>query len=45
MQLATQVGDGTIHLVTTFDTPVGGRVTFWTCARSQKAVNLRKDRG
>jgi len=43
VQLATQVGDGTIHLVTMFDTSVGGRVTFWTYARSQKAVNLRKD--
>lgn len=43
LQVATIGRDGTPHLVPLFFVVRGGRITFWTHARSQKVVNLRRD--
>lgn len=43
LQVASINPDGTPHLVTMWYTVDGGRVAFWTYAKSQKIVNLRRD--
>lgn len=43
LQVATIDHDGYPHLVAMWYVFVDGRVVFWTYARSQKAVNLRRD--
>ncbi|MFC5821451.1 pyridoxamine 5'-phosphate oxidase family protein [Nonomuraea harbinensis] len=44
LQLATINADGTPHLVTMFyGLDDKGRITFWTYAKSQKALNLARD--
>ncbi|MFG1944971.1 pyridoxamine 5'-phosphate oxidase family protein [Nonomuraea sp. NPDC048826] len=43
LQLATINSDGTPHLVTMFYGLDKGRITFWTYAKSQKALNLSRD--
>ena len=43
LQLATINPDGTPHLVTMFYGLDKGRITFWTYAKSQKALNLSRD--
>lgn len=43
LQLGTINPDGTPHLVTMFYGLDGGRVTFWTYAKSQKARNIARD--
>ncbi|SRR5579875_1547846 len=43
LQVATLDRDGAPHLVAMFYAMIDGAVTFWTYAKSQKAVNLRRD--
>jgi len=43
LQVASLNGDGTIHLVTMWYAVREGEVAFWTYAKSQKIVNLRRD--
>lgn len=43
MALATLSSSGPPHLVAMWFCLVDGYVTFWTFAKSQKAVNLRRD--
>ena len=43
MHVGTHAPDGTIHLVTMFYALDDDRVALWTHARSQKAMNLRRD--
>jgi PPOX class probable F420-dependent enzyme len=43
LQVATIDHDGWPHLVAMWFTVIDGRVVFWTYAKSQKAVNLRRD--
>ena len=43
VQLATNGRDGFPHLVTMYYVTMGGRITFWTYRRSQKALNLERD--
>lgn len=43
LQLATVNADGTPHLVTMYYDVFDDRVGFWSYARSQKVVNLRRD--
>ena len=43
LQVASLNGDGTIHLVTMWYAVRDGEVAFWTYAKSQKIVNLRRD--
>lgn len=43
LQVATIDHDGYPHLVAMWYTLFEGQIAFWTYARSQKAVNLRRD--
>jgi PPOX class probable F420-dependent enzyme len=43
LQVASINADGTPHLVTMWYVVVDGAVAFWTYAKSQKIVNLRRD--
>ncbi len=43
VQVATVGPDGTPHLTTLFYVIEDGQLAFWTYARSQKVVNLRRD--
>jgi PPOX class probable F420-dependent enzyme len=43
LQVATIDHDGFPHLVAMWYVLINGEVVFWTYARSQKAVNLRRD--
>src|SRR5690349_10840758 len=43
LQLATIDHDGWPHLVTMWYALLDGQIAFWTYAKSQKAVNLRRD--
>ncbi|HET9110482.1 MAG TPA: TIGR03618 family F420-dependent PPOX class oxidoreductase [Ktedonobacterales bacterium] len=43
LAVATINPDGTPHLVAMWYALVDGNVAFWTYAKSQKAVNLRRD--
>ncbi|HEX7522431.1 MAG TPA: PPOX class F420-dependent oxidoreductase [Acidimicrobiia bacterium] len=43
LQVASINADGTPHLVAMWYTLRGGRPAFWTYAKSQKVVNLRRD--
>jgi PPOX class probable F420-dependent enzyme len=43
LQVASINGDGTPHLVTMWYELEDGDVCFWTYAKSQKVVNLRRD--
>ena len=43
LQVATIAHDGWPHLVAMWYTLIDGEVVFWTYAKSQKAVNLRRD--
>lgn len=43
LQVASINADGTPHLVTMWYVVLDGRPTFWTYAKSQKVVNLRRD--
>lgn len=43
LQVASINKDGTPHLVTLWYAVEDGAVTFWTYAKSQKVVNLRRD--
>jgi len=43
LQVATIGRDGFPHLVAMWYVLVGGEVAFWTYARSQKVLNLRRD--
>jgi PPOX class probable F420-dependent enzyme len=43
LQVATIDHDGWPHIVAMWYTLIDGEVVFWTYARSQKAVNLRRD--
>jgi PPOX class probable F420-dependent enzyme len=43
VQIATIGPDGSPHLTTLFYVLEDGRLAFWTYARSQKVVNLRRD--
>ena len=43
LQVASINADGTPHLVTMWYGMLDGEVAFWTYARSQKVVNLRRD--
>jgi len=43
VQLATNGQDGFPHLVTMYYVMSGGRITFWTYRKSQKALNLERD--
>lgn len=43
VQVATVNPDGTPHLVTVFYALVGGKISFFTYRRSQKARNLARD--
>jgi nitroimidazol reductase NimA-like FMN-containing flavoprotein (pyridoxamine 5'-phosphate oxidase superfamily) len=43
VQLATNGQDGFPHLVTMYYAMSGGRITFWTYRKSQKALNLERD--
>jgi len=43
VQLATNGQDGFPHLVTMYYVMNGGRITFWTYRKSQKALNLERD--
>lgn len=43
LQVASINADGTPHLVTMWYELDGGDVCFWTYAKSQKVVNLRRD--
>jgi nitroimidazol reductase NimA-like FMN-containing flavoprotein (pyridoxamine 5'-phosphate oxidase superfamily) len=43
VQLATNGQDGFPHLVTMYYVMTGGKITFWTYRKSQKALNLERD--
>jgi PPOX class probable F420-dependent enzyme len=43
VQVASIGPDGTPHLVPMWFAVIDGRITFWTYAKSQKALNLRRD--
>src|SRR5215207_11152907 len=43
LQVASINADGTPHLVTMWYSMRDGEVAFWTYAKSQKIVNLRRD--
>ena len=43
VQVASIGPDGTPHLVPMWFTVIEGRIAFWTYAKAQKAVNLRRD--
>ena len=43
VQVASIGPDGTPHLVPMWFTVIDGRIVFWTYAKSQKALNLRRD--
>jgi PPOX class probable F420-dependent enzyme len=43
LQVASINADGTPHLVTMWYAVSDGRLAFWTYAKSQKIVNLRRD--
>ncbi len=43
MAVATNGRDGFPHVVAMWYTLMDGKVAFWTYAKSQKAVNLRRD--
>jgi PPOX class probable F420-dependent enzyme len=43
LQVASLNADGTPHLVTMWYAVQDGEVAFWTYAKSQKIVNLRRD--
>jgi PPOX class probable F420-dependent enzyme len=43
LQVATIDHDGYPHLVAMWYTLFNGQIVFWTYAKSQKAVNLRRD--
>jgi PPOX class probable F420-dependent enzyme len=43
LQVASINADGTPHLVTMWYAVRDGRLSFWTYAKSQKIVNLRRD--
>jgi PPOX class probable F420-dependent enzyme len=43
LQVASINKDGTPHLVAMWFAKVGGRLAFWTYAKSQKVLNLRRD--
>jgi PPOX class probable F420-dependent enzyme len=43
LQVASINSDGTPHLVAMWYARHGGAITFWTYAKSQKVVNLRRD--
>ena len=43
LQVASIGADGTPHLVAMWFTVIDGRIAFWTYAKSQKTVNLRRD--
>lgn len=43
LQVATNGPDGFPHVVAMWYVPRDGEIVFWTYARSQKALNLRRD--
>ena len=43
LQIATIDHDGWPHLVAMWYVMINGQIVFWTYAKSQKAVNLRRD--
>jgi PPOX class probable F420-dependent enzyme len=43
LEVATIDHDGWPHLVAMWYVLINGKITFWTYAKSQKAVNLRRD--
>jgi PPOX class probable F420-dependent enzyme len=43
VQVASIGPDGTPHLVPMWFAMIDGRIAFWTYAKSQKALNLRRD--
>lgn len=43
LQVASINADGTPHLVTMWYAMLDGEIAFWTYAKSQKVVNLRRD--
>ena len=43
LQVASIGPDGTPHLVPMWFSVVDGRIAFWTFAKAQKALNLRRD--
>src|SRR6185295_7953785 len=43
LQVASINGDGTPHLVAMWYTRHQGDIAFWTYAKSQKVVNVRRD--
>jgi PPOX class probable F420-dependent enzyme len=43
LQVASINADGTPHLVTMWYAMRDGEIAFWTYAKSQKVVNLRRD--
>lgn len=43
IQLATNGRDEFPHLVTMYYVMIGGKITFWTYRRSQKALNLERN--
>lgn len=43
LQVASINADGTPHLVTMWYVHDGGNLAFWTYAKSQKVVNVRRD--
>ena len=43
LQVASLNDDGTPHLVTMWYAVMDGEIAFWTYAKSQKIVNLRRD--
>lgn len=43
IQLATNGHDEFPHLVTMYYVMIGGKITFWTYRRSQKALNLERN--
>jgi nitroimidazol reductase NimA-like FMN-containing flavoprotein (pyridoxamine 5'-phosphate oxidase superfamily) len=44
VQLATNGHDGFPHVVTMYYVMIDGQITFWTYRKSQKALNLERDR-
>lgn len=43
LQVASSNADGTIHLVAMWFALLDGKVAFWTYAKSQKIMNLRRN--
>ena len=43
LAVATTGADGSPHLVAMWYALIDGKIAFWTYAKSQKAVNLRRD--